>query len=351
MQSTYLGRRTVIAASAGLLTPGVAAGGDRDRDASQRDRDGGGARNRLVVAGGSPENVVEYQFVVSGRARRSGRAGDAPVDDSAVTVDEEDRIEDGSLASGAVAGGADAYVFTGRISRFNVSLTRRSADEVRLFLNGERVRPSELGDDSTAGTPVEFLDCNTAVVTGDFEGVQLNVSFWAESGLGTSVLFPGPVSGVTTLHPADQFAPDPFAIDSVRLDPDPIETPGAPAQFSAANPFAGPWCEDEENQFPNHLVVAGGSPENVVEYGFAVTGSARKTDSAGDAPVPESAVTVDTEDRIANGRVGGAVAGGADAYRFSGAIAAFRVDGSAAVFLNGERVRPDDLHGSARSGD
>jgi hypothetical protein len=342
MQPTHVGRRTVIAASAGFLGPGIVAGGDRDSDASQRDRGEGGERNRLVVAGGSPENVVEYQFVVSGRARRNGRAGDAPVPDSAVTVDTEDRIEDGSLARGAVAGGADAYAFTGQITRFNVSLTSRSVDDVRVFLNGERVLPSELGDDAADGTPVEFHDCNTAVVTGDFEGVQLGVSFWTESGLGTSVLFPGPVSGTTTLHP-DQFAPDPFAVDSVRLDPDPIETPGAPAQFSAANPFAGPWCEDEASQYPNHLVVAGGSPENVVEYGFAVTGSAKKADSAGDAPVPESAVTVDTEDLIEDGRVGGAVAGGADAYRFSGRIAAFRLDGSAAVFLNGERVRSDDL--------
>ncbi|WP_327051239.1 hypothetical protein [Halomicrococcus gelatinilyticus] len=347
MQPERVSRRAVLAASAGLVATGVGAAGGDDHG-TDRTGDDETDRNHLVVAGGSPGDPVEYQFVVTGDVRRNGRAGDAPLADSCVTVDTGDSVSaDGerrSVASGTVAGGADAYIFTGRITRFRIELVRRRLDAVRIFLNGRRVSPAELGDNPAAATPVEFLDCNTAVVVGDFDGVELNASFWDEGGLGTSILFPDPVSGVTTLHPAEQFDPFPFTIESLGLDPDPIPTPGAPAQFTAENPFAGPWCEREENQFPNHLLVAGeGGPGTTADYEFAVSGSVRKSDDAGDAPVAGRRVSVDAHDRITDSRVTGTVYGGADAYRYSGEITEFGLDGPAQVFLDGERVRPADL--------
>ena len=350
MQPERVSRRAVLAAGAGLVGTGVGAAGGGGDDTDHTDDEEGDHRddrNHLVITGGSPDDPVEYQFVVTGDVRRSGRGGHAPVADRHVTVDHGDSVSDGErrgVASGTVAGGADAYSFTGRITRFRIELTRRSLDAVRIFLDGRRVSPAELGDNPATATPIEFLDCNTAVVVGDFDGVELNASFWDEAGLGTSILFPDPVSGVTTLHPAEQFDPFPFTIESLSLDPDPIPTPGAPAQFAAENPFAGPWCEREENQFPNHLLVVGeGGPGTTADYEFAVSGSVQKSDDAGDAPVADRRVSVDAHDRITDSRVTGTVFGGADAYRYSGEITDFRLDGPARVFLDGERVRPVDL--------
>lgn len=70
----------------------------------------------------------------------------------------------------------------------------------------------------------------------------MNTSFWDETGLGTNVLFPGPISGTTVLHPAAAHDPYPFAIDSVSLDTRKLEYPGQPSKFTADNPYAGPWC-------------------------------------------------------------------------------------------------------------
>ncbi len=199
--------------------------------------------NHLVIFGGSPKAVIEYEFSVSGRLRKSGSGDGAPIADRFVTIDGEDRISNrGQHASGAIAGGGDAYRFTGRITRFRVSLSAKRRNEVKIYLNGHRVRPDELGDAPAANTPIEFLDCNTARVKGSFRGVEMNTSFWDETGLGTNVLFPGPISGTTILHPAAAHDPYPFAIDSVSLDTRKLEYPGLPAKFTADNPYAGPWC-------------------------------------------------------------------------------------------------------------
>ncbi|WP_217694404.1 hypothetical protein [Haladaptatus litoreus] len=214
---------------------------------------------------------------------------------------------------------------------------------MKILLNGQRVFPDELGDNPAAETPVEFLDCNTARVIGEFEGIELNASFWDEAGIGTEILFPDPISGVTIFHPVEQFEPYPFTIESLRLDPNPIPVPGAPALYSADNPYAGPWCEREAFQFPNQLVITGGTPEDVISYKFEVSGSVKKSADADDLPIQGREVTVDKSDRITGKRVCGSVSGEVDVYRFSGEITDFCVDGSATIFLNGRRVCPREI--------
>ena len=236
-------RRGMLAVSAGLVGAAGMVDTTRPTEAEGTNAKGSHTINHIVIFGGSPETVIEYEFTVSGRLRKSGSGDGAPIEDRFVTLDGEDhRSNRGRSASGAIAGGGDAYRFTGRITRFRGSLSAKRQNEVKIYLNGRRVRPDELGDSPAANTPIEFLDCNTARVRGSFRGVELNTSFWDETGLGTNVLFPGAVSGTTILHPAAAHNPYPFAIDSVSLDTRTLEYPGQSAKFTADNPYAGPWC-------------------------------------------------------------------------------------------------------------
>ncbi|MCO8245085.1 MULTISPECIES: hypothetical protein [unclassified Haladaptatus] len=96
-------------------------------------------------------------------------------------------------------------------------------------------------------------------------------------------------------------------------------------------------------KLPNVLVIFGGSPGNVIEYEFSVTGRVRKTRENGGAPIDTRFLTVDKEDNVGNGNVTGAIAGGGDAYRYSGVITYFKVKGKANVYLNGNKRTPKEL--------
>jgi hypothetical protein len=347
MNFERVSRRGVLAVTAGVVgtagtvrTTSMAESGGTNANES-------GTTSHIVIFGGSPDAVIEYGLTVSGRLRKSGRSDGAPLADRHVTVDGEDRISNrGQHASGSIAGGGDAYRFTGRITRFRVSLSAVRQNEVSVYLDGRRVRPDELGDAPAARVPVEFLDCNTARVTGTFRGVRMHTSFWDEAGLGTNWVFPGAVSGSTVLHPTAAHDPYPFAIDSVSLDTRKLGTPGQPAKFTADNPYAGPWCREAGapgGKLPNHLVIFGGSPANVVHYEFAVSGRLAKSGDADGAPIADRYVTIDGEDVLSGNRARGAIAGGGDAYRFSGDLTASEIDGDATVYLNGRRVNPDEL--------
>ncbi|WP_144239995.1 hypothetical protein [Haladaptatus cibarius] len=341
-------RRGVLSATAGLVSVGGIRTGKQET-------------NHIVVFGGSPRNVIEYGLTVSGRLEKSDESGGAPIGDRHVTIDDEDTISRGGThASGAIAGGGDAYRFTGRITRFRVSLSASRTNDVSVFLNGRRVRPADLGDAPEADTPIEFLNCTTARVTGNFRSVRLHTSFWDEDGLGTNWLFDGPIRGTTLLNPRAEHEPYPFAIDSVSVDTRELRTPGQTAKFTADNPFAGPWCRERSapeqtttekppteqppnDDLPNHLVIIGGVARNPARYEFVVGGKVEKTRDSGGAPIANRHVTIDRTDRISGRRVRGAVAGGGDAYRFSGQIERFRVGRGARVFLNGQRRHPDDF--------
>ncbi len=264
MNFERVSRRGVLAVTAGVVGTAGTVRTTSTAEAGGTNANENGTTSHIVIFGGSPDTVIEYGLTVSGRLRKSGHSGGAPIADRYVTVDGEDRISNrGQHASGAIAGGGDAYRFTGRITRFRVSLSSARQNEVSVYLDGRRVRPDELGDAPAARTPVEFLDCNTARVTGTFRGVRLHTSFWDEAGLGTNWLFPGAVSGTTVLHPTAEHDPYPFAIDSVSLDTRKLGTPGQPAKFTADNPYAGPWCREggaPSGKLPNHLVIFGGSP-------------------------------------------------------------------------------------------
>jgi len=89
----------------------------------------------------------------------------------------------------------------------------------------------------------------------------------------------------------------------------------------------------------NTITLTGNSGRS--DYSFTVSDSVTKS-SEGDA-------TINGGDHIDGSMVTGAVAGGVDAYDFTGTLTAFSLDGDATVTLNGETVDPAVLADSAGS--
>ena len=82
------------------------------------------------------------------------------------------------------------------------------------------------------------------------------------------------------------------------------------------------------DDLPNALVIDGtSSPKTACTYRFAVSGSAAKTDALG---------SVNAFDEVSEGAITGRVINGKDAYRFSGDITEFTIDGPVAVRLDSQ---------------
>ncbi|MFC4549727.1 MULTISPECIES: fibronectin type III domain-containing protein [Halorussus] len=83
------------------------------------------------------------------------------------------------------------------------------------------------------------------------------------------------------------------------------------------------------------LVIDGGaSPGTLNDYSFAVSGDVEKSAELG---------SIQANDTVSGSTVSGEVLAGKDGYRFTGDVTDFRVAGSPAVYLDGERVDPADL--------
>ena len=82
------------------------------------------------------------------------------------------------------------------------------------------------------------------------------------------------------------------------------------------------------------LLVDGVGTTGGTRYEFTVSGAAEKSTVEG--------ASIDDEDRIDSGNVTGSVAGWRDAFAFSGDLEELTVDGSARVYVDGERIDPAD---------
>ncbi|USZ67350.1 hypothetical protein NGM10_11475 [Halorussus salilacus] len=100
-----------------------------------------------------------------------------------------------------------------------------------------------------------------------------------------------------------------------------------------------PETETADASLPNRVVIFGGGGSSRISYELAVSGRIEKDDSAGDAPIADRYVSVDSEDAISGSTASGVVAGGGDAYLFSGSVREFTADGNAQVYVNGQRRR------------
>ncbi|MFC4550139.1 MULTISPECIES: hypothetical protein [Halorussus] len=194
-------------------------------------------RKHLLVSGGGPNRTVEYFVVVSDAIEKTGDGGDSPVADRYVTIDPDDKLQDGAIVRGTVAGGADAFRYTGEVINFGVSLRAGEAGAVRIYDDGRRVAPDAFGQHASAGTPMSFVDGRTVRVSGDWAEVRAHTTTMYADGVGTDYGSLGSVSGQATLSPTWN-EDKPFALDSVEL----YDKEGSlSAVHTAENPFAGPW--------------------------------------------------------------------------------------------------------------
>ncbi|WP_458190973.1 hypothetical protein [Haladaptatus sp. NG-WS-4] len=147
--------------------------------------------NILVIFGGSPRNVIEYEFSVTGRVRKTQENGGAPIAERFLTIDDEDNVFDGNV-TGAIAGGGDAYRFSGEIAYFNAS------GNANVYLNGRKQDPANL---PRSPGSVEFLDCQTVRVKGPFQIVAITTGWFDQVGFATSYFQFGPIRGTRRLPP------------------------------------------------------------------------------------------------------------------------------------------------------
>lgn len=339
MRETTLPRRSLLGALAATAAGAGPVSGrtiDRRNSPDTADR----LDNHLLLTGGSAASPVHYEVGFTGDAERTTADLGLPVERA--TVDDEDDLvahgDGGAGATGLLAGGADAYRFDGSIDGFAISLSRNRLDDASLYLNGAAVRPAELGRSPAAPTPVEFLDCGTAVVTGAFDEVLLDVSSIAgDGGLSTDHFEHGPVSGRTTLDLAG-FASDPYTLDLVTLVRDAPDGD----RTVATNPYAGFWCLERPG-FVHRIVIYGGSPADPASYELTTGATLRRTTDVTGTPAERA--TIDSDDVIRGNAARGTVAGGADAYVYTGDQVRLDLAGHARVFVDGREVDPATLDG------
>ncbi|WP_254545655.1 alginate lyase family protein [Halomarina pelagica] len=210
-------------------------------DAPETPEDPGTAEEHHLLI--ESKETSPYRFAVSGDLTFDSRWGT------------EDGIEGDSVSS-VLAGGADAYRFTGVVTDFEID------GPATIELDGEPVTPEELRS------------------MGGSEGSDGSAS--------------------------DGSTPDEPASDDPPSD-------GSDGSDSAEK---------------HYLLVESGE---VSPYHFTVSGHLTFDSRWG------------TEDAIEGGSARGVLAGGGDAYRFTGVVTDFEIDGPATIELDGEPVTPEEL--------
>lgn len=320
------------------------------------------SKKHLAIAGGSAGDPVEYYFRIDGAVEKTGDGGGA-VDDRYVTIDSQDYVrsrDDGTVvARGVVAGGGDAYYYTGEIVDFGVSLDHDTADRASIYHDGRKYGVEEFGPNPPANAPITYHDAQTATVEGEWGTVR--VGEWAStpSGPYDDVYYFENVSGTTTISNDAKNHPG-WYIRSVGVAEKELQEMLS-FDYQPRNPFGGPWNHEvRESDLPNRIVLSGGSADDKLEYSFDVTDAVQRTGYAGDdAPIADKHVHIDDDDYIdgslASSSEGGAtvtgnVAGGGDAYWFSGDVTNLQADEGVEIHVNGEPRRPDET-GSGGGGD
>jgi hypothetical protein len=277
--------------------------GDEDRPAPEPDPEPEYDHELRVQATGS---LTPYEFAV-------GEGGQVvPADDLDSGGDGADTISDNGLrASGAVDNdGFDRYYFNGELTRFE-----RDGD-LDLFVDGEEVDPDGFGSsglDRTVsivgdGPRVEYeltvsgeLEKSTARDGSINSGDEIDGSTASGYVLGgtDSYRFAGEITDLTV--------DDPDAV-SIYLDGEEVD----PARFGGSDSF--------------ELTISNRGYDEPATYQFTVTGKI------------EATASVNPNDEIDGSTGTGQVNGGADTYRYTGAITAFDNDGPLDVAIDGNTV-------------
>lgn len=199
---------------------------------------------RLVM--NSPADVrVDYEFAVTGEIVKTIDTGGI-FSTNYVTKDSEDEITkhneyDGTIVRGVTQGGVDAYVYTGQLDTFNAT----NCNKFNVWVNGTTQPACALNENYNTKVPgtgrgigdeetIEYLDCTTIRVTGEFEAVILRA--WAYApGIVDFHETESDVSGETVVSVDDSEYP--AYIQSAWAFKDSEEAvPGGDADLEAENP-------------------------------------------------------------------------------------------------------------------
>lgn len=106
------------------------------------------------------DRLYPYSFSVTGTIRASDTPKHADLDPAHVTADAEDDIDD-CVVHGWLAGGYDCFWHDGTIDSFDIP--RKYADQYRIWVDGDEVRPHDLRTDTH---PANY-ECRPASSRGD----------------------------------------------------------------------------------------------------------------------------------------------------------------------------------------
>ncbi|WP_143423328.1 putative sodium/potassium/calcium exchanger [Halegenticoccus soli] len=309
-----------VDAAGNLNSPSDADGSEAEDEKSNAEGEksaDSGLPNVISIRG--DKGLASYELTVEGKLEPSEADGGSP--------NSEDNIK-GSTAEGAVNGGVDSYAFSGQVTDFQ--FTEGSAT---VAINGEEVDPSALGaDDEGRGSDAE--GAHVLSIRGDrgLASYELTVdgklepsdaegaTFDSEDNIKGSTAEGAVNGGVDSYAFSGQVTDFRFTSGAatVLLDGEEVD----PSTLGADDEGRGAAPDDER---PHVVVIDGTDGNGESRYEFSVSGSIEKSTVDG--------ATVDEDDAISGSAVSGSVFGGKDAYRFSGEITQFRLDGSATINL------------------
>ncbi|MFD1515768.1 right-handed parallel beta-helix repeat-containing protein [Halomarina rubra] len=333
-------------------TGGSTDDGSGDGSADQPES-GDGSPATISIIGLSDDQVAEYTFTTDGSVESDPDRG---------TFDDEDNISGGTV-SGTVAGGVDSYIVSGAITAFDIT------EGAEVYRDDLKVDPQSLveessgSDDSTDGSTGGSDGSNDSSGSGD----SGRGSTGGSDGSGDTTLPEGQnvvsvvgtsegETGVYQFTVTEAVEPNPEkgsfdANDKISGTSAEGTVAGGVDSYVVTGEFSEFVLEGSAEVYLNgeqvdheSLVTADGVPENSI----TVVGTAEEpatyqlTVDGSVVPNPEKG-TFDDEDNIVDKSAEGAVVGGTDSYRFSGAVTHFELNGPAVVYVNGEQVSPDLL--------
>lgn len=296
--------------------------------------------NTLSISGRNTSGEASYEFTVVGElAHSTAMNGSVNVDDS---------IE-GKTATGKVYGGVDSYGFDGEIQKFDLR------GDAQVFVNGNEVNPDSLGNGlnntlritGTKGTRTDYefsvdgelaFDVAIDETVNPEDAIDNTKATGAVAGGDDKYRFSGSITSMNLSNTAatvyvngQEVNPDDYAAkpqepttDPTTEEPTTDPTTEEPTTDPTTDPTTTPEqpTTDPTTELPNVIILDGSSDATVSKYKFGVSGDIEKSAEFG---------SINAEDSIEGSVATGAIAGGKDAYRFSGNLTQFELSGSASV--------------------
>lgn len=272
----------------------------------------------ITISGGSRSSPVDYSFRVTEQLEKTEANG--------ASIDDDDVLRSGSIASGDVRGGADSYAFSGEITGFSLD------GSASVSVDGQDVTGSDLGNADLALPHTLCISGGGASSPATYEfavsdairkTTDCSASMDDSDVIDSNGSVAGSVVGGTDSY---RFAGDvtAFALDgsaTVVLDGQEVD-PSTLGSGDGSSGGSGGGSGGGSTDLTNYVVIDGSVHGVRAHYSFEVTGDVEKDAERG---------SIQSNDRIDGTTVNGTVYGGVDAYRYSGSVTNFDTDDAVAV--------------------